>query len=109
MLHVILRYGSVALIAATLTALFFRTTERGAEQTCFENLTLQDGILHAGSSELIFSGEAGLIKIVIENDAPNQLMGFFATPEDGPAEIRSEIVGQMFSVCKTNASFEVSG
>ena len=108
MLHVILRYGSVALIAATLTALYFWTTERGAEQVCFENLTLVDGILHAGASELIFSGESGLIKLAIENDAPNQLMDFFATPEGSPAEVSSDMVGQMFSVCKTNGSFEVS-
>lgn len=108
MLHVILRYVSVALIAATLTALYFRTNERGAEQVCFENLTLVDGILHAGASELIFSDESGLIKLAIENDAPNQLMDFFATPGGGPAEVSSVMVGRTFSVCKTNGSFEVS-
>lgn len=96
------------MIAAATTALYLNSTRQGADPSCFTNLTLVDGNLHSGSSELIFSGEAGLLKVMIENDAPNQLMGFFSQPGDGPAEVNPDLIGAAFSVCKTNGALVVS-
>lgn len=108
MLHVILRYGAVALFGAILTALYLQSRPQGAVQTCFTNLALVDGQLQSGSSELIFSSGTDLMTVVIENNAPNQLMNFFSQPNDGPAEIDPNLIGKVFSVCKTAETLVVS-